>query len=80
MGLLNILFGSGHKTKSEYDREIADLQARLERLKGSYAQAKYLQKHGNSGVNYNPGQYLPKIADTKARIAELKGRRKNAPK
>lgn len=79
MGLLSILFG-GHKTKSEYDREIARLQGEVERLKASYAQAKYLQKHGNSGVNYNPGQYPPKIANAKAKIAQLKAERKNAPK
>ena len=78
MGLLSILFG-GPKTKSEYDREIARLQGEVERLKASYAQAKEWQKRKN-GVNYNPSQYPPMIAKTKAKIAQLKAERKNAPK
>lgn len=78
MGLLSFLFG-GPKTKSEYDWEIARLQGEIERHKASYARAKESQKWKN-GVNYNPSQYLTMIANAKAKIAQLKAERKNAPK
>jgi uncharacterized small protein (DUF1192 family) len=76
MGLFGF-FGST-KTKADIDREIASLQGDVERLKASYAVAKERQKWKN-GVNYNPQQYPPMIAEKKAKIASLKAQRKNAP-
>lgn len=76
MGLFG-LFGS--RSKADIDREIASLQGEVERLKAAHAVAKERQKWKN-GVNYNPSQYPPLIANAKAKIAALKAERKNAPK
>ena len=76
MGLFGI-FGS--RSKADIDCEIAKLQGEVERLKAAHAEAKERQKWKN-GVNYNPAQYPPLIANAKAKIAALKAERKNAPK
>lgn len=74
------LFGFfGSRTKADIDREIASLQGDVERLKASYALAK-ARKGKISGVNTNPEQYPPLIAQRKAQIAHLKAERKSAPK
>lgn len=74
------LFGFfGSRTKADIDREIASLQGDVERLKASYALAK-ARKGKISGVNTNPEQYPPLIAQKKAQIANLKAERKSAPK
>ncbi len=74
------LFGFfGSRTKADIDREIASLQGDVERLKASYALAK-ARKGKISGVNTNPEQYPPLIAQRKAQIASLKAERKTAPK
>ena len=74
------LFGFfGSRTKADIDREIARLQGDVERLKASYALAK-ARKGKISGVNTNPEQYPPMIAQKKAQIANLKAERKSAPK
>ena len=76
MGLFGIF---GPRTKADIDREIAELQGEVERLKAAYASAK-LRQGKISNVNTNPAQYPPKIANVKAKIAKLKAERKNAPK
>lgn len=74
MGLFN-LFGS--RTKADIDREIANLQGEIERLKAAHAVAKERQKWKN-GVDYIPSQYPPLIASAKAKIASLRAERKHA--
>jgi len=74
MGLFGLF---GPRSKADIDREIANLQGEIERLKAAHAVAKERQKWKN-GVDYNPSQYPPLIASAKAKIASLRAERKHA--
>lgn len=74
MGLFGLF---GPRSKADIDREIANLQGEIERLKAAHAVAKERQKWKN-GVDYIPSQYPPLIASAKAKIASLRAERKHA--